>query len=138
MKKVINGSSNDNLSYLEGGYTEGYDRLHPYFNEVGNYAYNRGYELTGVGVNPVFTCKENDKFMPKLSVRVQEEDGVYYFWPFVEMPKIDGEQLNYYDSFKYYADKYKDVAEICTYLMKYPLDSSKWANSKAEEAEYED
>lgn len=136
MKKVIKAANeSSSKSYLEGGYTDGYDHLHPYFNSLPSIS---NFELTGYGVQPEFKYVGSYKeYGPQIKVRVEEENGVYYFWPIISMPECDGESLDFYDSFRYLADKYEEAANIATYLMKYPLDSSKWANSKEEEEEWE-
>lgn len=133
--KRITSALKESLSYLEGGYTNGYDRLHPYFNSVGSYADDAGFELTGVGVHPIFTQTKGE-FYPTLEVEVTEDNGIYYFNPILSMPTLKGDDMDYYDSMEYYADKLGRAAKLCSYLMKNPLDSNEWANSPEEEEEY--
>lgn len=66
-----------------------------------------------------FIPEEDEDLMPIVEVDVNEEEGSYYFKPSMVFPKrIDGDDVDYYDSFEYLMDKYQKVGKLCTQIFK--------------------
>lgn len=83
----------------------------------------RGYNLDYIGSSSVefrLIPEKDADILPSIEVRVEEDEDAYYFVPSMVFPqkRIDGSNLNYYDSFEYYMEKYVEAAKICTMIFK--------------------
>lgn len=105
--------------------------LHPYFDGVPPLDCM---DISGHGINPVFTYTgAYPEFGPKMTVTPDtDERGRIWFVPTIWMPKCNGDQLDYWDSFKYLADRYAEVAAFASYLMDNPLIPEQWEDEAEE------
>lgn len=106
-----------------------YKQFTDFWDSVEGEAYHANYDMGWKGNNPVFTVRSDryKEFFPEISTHIEEEDGKAYVVPVMKFPSsIDGDDLDYADSFEYIADAVKQAAKFCTYLMQHPLDLSAW------------
>ena len=85
--------------------------------------YLAGYETSWDGDTKLtFTPKDDKKMMPTISCNVSESDGKKYLEPHMEFPKLDFEDMNYYDDFSYWLGKWSDLGRFLNALMKFEYD----------------
>lgn len=93
-------------------------------NLEGNLRYYEIKDIESAYNSDVFQCipvrgGDRARFMPILEVKVREEEGSFYFTPSMILPgRIDGDELDFYDSFEYYMDGYVDAGKTCTRIFK--------------------
>lgn len=122
--------------YVESA-TSADDDLHPYFEGV---PLPSCLEMTGTGLAPKFKyVGAYPEFGPRFSVE-QDKDakGRIWFVPTISMPECNGDQLDYYDSFIYLANRYAEVAQLATYFMESPLVLEDWEDEDEEDEEDEE
>ena len=98
------------------------------FSDIGFSAYKIDYEMTvDSNLNMTIKCIKDEKFMPEITVKMVEEEGVYYYTPDVKFPELKYDDMDFADSVHYWvATKWADVAEFITALNKFSYDPQKW------------
>lgn len=92
-------------------------------------AYDVGYDLNiDQDVNLVLEVRSSSdkKYLPEIEVETIIDDGVYYFSPRLIFPKLDFEDMEYYDSIQYWLDKWAKIGKFISTLTSIHYDPNEW------------
>lgn len=67
-----------------------------------------------------FKCIPSDSLLPEIDVEVEDTGDMVEMHPSMMFKPITYSEIEFADSFEYYADKIAELAKFCTYLMKNP------------------
>lgn len=115
MKQYV---KSDRYSYSSDEYNE-------FLEQLDAQSYHHDYEMElpeGNRTGLKFKFKpigDKAKYLPTIEVETVSEDNKIYFTPSMIMPsRIDGDDMEFYDSFEYYMDGYVEAGKLCTSIFK--------------------
>ena len=69
---------------------------------------------------------QDESYMPLITTKTQKANGVVSYTPTLDFPKLNDEDLEFYDSIHYYTAKWEKVGRVITELIKFRYDPAKW------------